>query len=81
MSLQVAALHSSIRERIINSTHIQEVIKMAKWECSVCGYVYDPEKGDSISGIPPDIPFETLPDDWVCPACGADKDSFEKMEE
>ncbi len=54
---------------------------MAKWECSVCGYIYDPEKGDSISGIPPDISFETLPDDWVCPACGADKDSFEKMEE
>ena len=51
---------------------------MAKWECSVCGYVYDPEKGDSISGIPSDTSFETLPDDWVCPACGAGKDSFEK---
>ncbi len=54
---------------------------MAKWECSVCGYIYDPEKGDSINGIPPDTSFETLPDDWVCPACGAGKDSFEKIEE
>ena len=54
---------------------------MAKWECSVCGYIYNPEKGDSISGIPPDISFETLPDDWVCPACGANKDAFEKIEE
>ena len=54
---------------------------MAKWECSVCGYVYDPEKGYSINGIPSDTSFETLPDDWVCPACSADKDSFEKMEE
>ena len=54
---------------------------MAKWECSVCSYIYDPEKGDSINGIPPDTSFETLPDDWVCPACGAGKDSFEKIEE
>lgn len=53
---------------------------MAKWECSVCGYIYDPKKGDSISGIPPGTPFEALLDDWVCPACGADKDSFEKVE-
>ena len=54
---------------------------MAKWECSVCSYIYDPVKGDSINGIPPDTSFETLPDDWVCPACGAGKDSFEKIEE
>ena len=80
MSLQVAALHSSIRERIINSTHIQEIIKMAKWECSVCSYIYDPEKGDGINGIPPGTPFEALPDDWVCPACGANKEVFEKIE-
>ncbi len=54
---------------------------MAKWECSVCGYIYDPEKGDCISGIAPGTQFEELPEDWVCPACGADKDSFEKMEQ
>jgi rubredoxin len=53
---------------------------MSKWECSVCGYIYDPEKGDSINGIPPGTPFEALPDDWVCPACGAEKDAFEKAE-
>ncbi len=53
---------------------------MAKWECTVCGYIYDPEKGDSISDIDPGTPYEDLPEDWVCPACGAGKDSFEKVE-
>ena len=52
--------------------------KMDKYECSVCGYVYDPEMGDPDSGIKPGTPFEDLPDDWVCPVCGASKDKFEK---
>jgi len=50
---------------------------MNKWKCSVCGYVYDPEAGDPDSNIPPNTPFEKLPDDWVCPVCGATKDKFE----
>ena len=53
---------------------------MTKWECSVCGYIYDPEKGDIISGIASGTSFEELPEDWVCPACGANKESFEKVE-
>jgi len=53
---------------------------MDKYKCTVCGYIYDPEKGDSINGIPPGTPFEALPDDWVCPACGAEKGAFEKAE-
>ncbi len=53
---------------------------MTKWECMVCGYVYDPEVGDPDSGIAPGTPFEALPDDWVCPDCGAGKDMFEKVE-
>lgn len=52
---------------------------MDKYECTVCGYVYDPEKGDPDGGIEPGTPFEDLPDDWVCPQCGADKDMFEKI--
>ena len=58
----------------------EEVVQMAKYECDVCGYVYDPEIGDPESGIPPGTPFEGLPDDWVCPVCGASKDEFEKVE-
>jgi rubredoxin len=52
---------------------------MDKYECLVCGYVYDPEQGDPDSDIPPGTPFEQLPEDWVCPACGATKDMFEKV--
>lgn len=54
---------------------------MEKWECLVCGYIYDPAEGDPVGGIPPGTPFEKLPDDWVCPDCGAEKDMFEKVEE
>ena len=52
---------------------------MDKWECLVCGYIYDPEVGDPDSGIEPGTPFEALPDDWVCPDCGAGTDMFEKV--
>ena len=55
--------------------------KMAKYKCSVCDYVYDPELGDPEGGVTPGTPFEELPDDWVCPVCGADKSQLEKVEE
>jgi rubredoxin len=51
---------------------------MDKWKCSICGYVYDPEYGDPDNGVSAGISFENVPDDWVCPVCGAGKDSFEK---
>ncbi len=54
---------------------------MEKWECLVCGYIYDPAEGDPAGGISPGTPFEELPDDWVCPECGAEKEMFEKLEE
>jgi len=53
---------------------------MAKYRCSVCGYVYDPELGDPDGDIKPGTPFEDIPDTWVCPVCGASKDQFEKEE-
>jgi len=53
---------------------------MDKYECGVCGYVYDPEKGDPVGGIEPGTPFENIPDDWVCPVCGAGKEEFSKAE-
>jgi rubredoxin len=52
---------------------------MDKWECLVCGYVYDPAEGDSTQAIEPGTAFEDLPDNWVCPDCGAGKDMFEKL--
>ena len=52
---------------------------MKAWICIICQYVYDPEKGDPDSGIPPGTRFEDLPDDWACPECGVGKDQFEPL--
>ncbi len=52
---------------------------MNKYEC-ICEYVYDPEMGDPENGIEPGTAFEDLPDDWVCPLCGAEKEHFEKLD-
>jgi rubredoxin len=49
---------------------------MKKYVCNVCGYVYDPEKGDAANGVPPGTPWEKVPADWVCPECGVAKDQF-----
>ncbi|MCF8054039.1 MAG: rubredoxin [Deltaproteobacteria bacterium] len=50
---------------------------MKKYVCDVCGYTYDPKKGDAKGGIAPGTAFEDLPENWICPICGADKDSFQ----
>ncbi len=52
---------------------------MDKWECTVCGYIYDPDVGDPENGVEPGTAFEDLPEDWVCPVCGAPQDMFEKL--
>ncbi|MDA8091738.1 MAG: rubredoxin [Nitrospiraceae bacterium] len=52
---------------------------MDKWICELCGYIYDPELGDPDSGIKPGVSFENLPEEWVCPVCGAGKDQFVKL--
>ncbi len=54
--------------------HIGE--NMKKYRCTVCGYIYDPDKGDPDSGIAPGTPFEDIPDEWACPLCGAAKEDF-----
>ena len=56
---------------------VERSIKMKKYVCQVCGYVYDPAAGDPDNGVPAGTAFEKLPDDWVCPVCGASKDQFE----
>ncbi|MBI3990799.1 MAG: rubredoxin [Candidatus Omnitrophica bacterium] len=53
---------------------------MAVWICLICGWRYDSEKGHPESGITPGTALDKLPEDWVCPECGAAKDSFEKGE-
>jgi len=58
----------------------KEETKMDKYVCDVCGYVYDPEKGDPDNDVNPGTSFEDLPEDWVCPLCGAPKSEFSKQE-
>lgn len=53
---------------------------MQKYECTACGYIYDPAKGDPDNGIDPGTAFSDLPDDWVCPLCGVGKDMFEPVD-
>ncbi len=54
---------------------------MDKYVCTLCGYEYAPAIGDPDNGIAPGTAFEDLPEDWVCPLCGASKSDFEKVAE
>ena len=54
---------------------------MTKYKCLICGYIYDPENGDPDNDVAPETAFEDLPDDWLCPECGAGKDEFVSVEE
>lgn len=49
---------------------------MKKYECSICGWVYDEETGDVDEGINAGTRWQDHPDDWVCPVCGAEKEHF-----
>jgi rubredoxin len=66
------------KKLVSRPTNAREELVMEKWVCPVCGYIYDPAKGDPDAGIAPGTPFEKLPLDWVCPVCGASREDFEK---
>mgnify|MGYP002750427372 CR=1 FL=1 len=53
---------------------------MQKYQCTVCGYIYDPAEGDPDGGIPPGTAFKDIPGDWVCPVCAVSKDDFEPVD-
>jgi flavin reductase (DIM6/NTAB) family NADH-FMN oxidoreductase RutF/rubredoxin len=65
------------KEKIESSTEKIEQ-QSEVWQCQLCHFEYESAKGDPISGIPAGTSFLDLPDDWVCPICGADKSMFEK---
>ncbi len=52
---------------------------MDKYECTVCGYIYDEAEGDPDNGVAAGTKWADLPESWVCPVCGADKDAFVKL--
>ncbi len=49
---------------------------MQKYLCEACDYIYNPAEGDPENGVEPGTAFEDIPDDWVCPLCGMEKDVF-----
>jgi rubredoxin len=53
---------------------------MQKYQCTICGYVYDPQEGDPDGGILPGTPFEKVSEDWFCPVCGVSKRDFEAVQ-
>lgn len=53
---------------------------MQKYVCDLCGYIYDPADGDPDGGIDAGVAFADLPEDWVCPMCGASKDDFSPVD-
>ena len=53
---------------------------MKKWQCIVCGWIYDEEEGCEEEGIPPGTAWADVPDDFVCPECGVGKADFEMIE-
>jgi rubredoxin len=63
---------------IYNTSKLKEV--SMKYICTICGYIYDEKQGDPDNGVEPGTAWEDVPEDWVCPECGAPKDSFEEYE-
>ena len=53
---------------------------MKKWECIVCGFIYDEALGLPEEGIAPGTAWADIPDNWVCPECGIGKEDFEMVE-
>ena len=54
---------------------------MSRWECIVCGLIYDEKEGWPDDGIAPGTKWEDVPEDWLCPDCGVGKEDFELLEE
>ncbi|MDD4891166.1 MAG: rubredoxin [Phycisphaerae bacterium] len=52
---------------------------MSRYQCQVCGHIYDPKLGEPAHGIPPGTPFEDLPAGWVCPVCRSPKAMYRKL--
>ena len=52
---------------------------MGKYECDVCGYVYNPETGDPDGGVAAGTAFADVPESWACPVCGAGKEQFSSV--
>jgi rubredoxin len=69
-----------IRDLLCFEEHFEEKTTMKKWECVVCGFIYDEAAGLPDEGIAPGTAWADIPDDWECPDCGVSKSDFEMVE-
>lgn len=69
---RVMDLDNPVETILANVSFDEQAPTFAKYVCSVCGYIYDPEEHDGVA-------FEDLPDDWKCPTCGQPKSVFNKI--
>ena len=67
-------------EKTVFEEPVKQKGKSNKYQCTICGFIYDPEEGDPDSGISPGTAFEDIPDDWTCPICGVSKKDFIMIE-
>lgn len=68
------------KSKLAEFEEVKPETELKKYQCLVCGYLYDPEAGDAPKGIPPGTAFEDLPDDWTCPICGVGKEEFKSLD-
>ena len=60
----------------MNDTNTSNTSEYKKWQCEVCGFIYDEEEGWPEDGIKAGTAWADVPDDWVCPDCAASKKDF-----
>lgn len=70
-------MHNAWLEQSLIDTEENDLMK--KWQCIVCGLIYDEAKGWPDDGIPPGTRWEDVPADWLCPDCGVGKSDFEMI--
>jgi len=75
-----SSIWTSLAEVRVKSALFQEDVGMKKWQCIVCGYIYDEAEGWPDDGIAAGTRWEDVPEDWVCPECGVGKAEFEMVE-
>tara|TARA_R110001583_G_scaffold20485_7_gene78880 strand:+ start:76 stop:255 length:180 start_codon:yes stop_codon:yes gene_type:complete len=56
------------------------VSEFKKWECVICGFVYDEAEGWPDDGIAAGTAWDDVPEDWECPDCGISKYDFDMVE-
>lgn len=66
-------------KRVLSALKNGKQLGYRRWQCLACSYIYDEAKGWPEDGIPPGTRWEDVPEDWVCPDCGAAKSDFEMI--